>query len=413
MTITNKKSDIIEDFKTPEDRGELTSLIEPLCIAATAHSRTQLDDLALTLVAKNAGLRQSLPHKLVPALATLVRGMNCYYSNLIEGHNTHPIDIERALKNDYSPDIERRNLQLEAKAHISVQEWIDNGGLKGRSATTDSLLEIHRKFYELLPDELLWAEDPKHETRIRVTPGKLRNRDVRVGRHVPVSPGAVPRFLKKFEHTYQSLGLTETIINAASAHHRLLWIHPFLDGNGRVARLFSHAMLMDVMDTGGLWSISRGLARDEQRYKELLINCDLSRRNDIDGRGNLSEEALAEFSHFFLGTCLDQVTFMADLIQPERLKNRILSWVDGQNLPAKSGRLLAAIIYKGGEITRKEAAEILDVGERQTRRILLLLTKQEILTSESLRSPLRLKFSARLAGQWLPGLFPEPLNPKP
>ena len=408
MTKRNNKADIIEDIKAPEDRGELISLIEPLCIAETAHSRTQLNDLALTLVAKNAGLRQSLPYKLIPALASLVRGMNCYYSNLIEGHDTHPIDIERALKNDYSSDIEKRNLQLEAKAHINVQEWIDNGGLKDRVATTDSILEIHRKFYELLPDELLWVEDPENKARNRVTPGKLRNRDVRVGRHVPVSPGAVLRFLKKFEQVYQNLGLTETIINTAAAHHRLLWIHPFLDGNGRVARLFSHAMLMNVMDSGGLWSISRGLARNEQRYKELLINCDLSRRNDLDGRGNLSEEALVEFTRFFLETCLDQVNFMANLIQPERLQGRILSWVEDQNLPEKSGRLLAAIIYKGGEITRKEAAEILDLGERQTRRILLLLTKEEVLISESLRSPLQLNFPARLAGQWLPGLFPEP-----
>ena len=47
--------------------------------------------------------------------------MNCYYSNLIEGHDTHPIDIERALKNDYSQDAHKRDLQLEAKAHIAVQ----------------------------------------------------------------------------------------------------------------------------------------------------------------------------------------------------------------------------------------------------------------------------------------------------
>jgi Fic family protein len=50
--------------------------------------------------------------------------MNCYYSNLIEGHDTHPVDIERALKNDYSQDRRKRDLQLEAKAHIAVQRWI-------------------------------------------------------------------------------------------------------------------------------------------------------------------------------------------------------------------------------------------------------------------------------------------------
>lgn len=56
------------------------------------------------------------------ALADLVRAMNCYCSNLIEGHDTHPIDIERAMRNDYSSDPKKRKLQLEAKAYIAVQK---------------------------------------------------------------------------------------------------------------------------------------------------------------------------------------------------------------------------------------------------------------------------------------------------
>src|SRR5206468_12916407 len=153
---------------------------------------------------------------------------------------THPIDIERALKGDYSKDAKKRDLQLEAKAHITVQQWIDGGGLKGRAVTDASICEIHRRFCENLPDDLLWIEDPATKERIRVIPGEMRDRDVAVGKHVPVSPAAVPRFLKRFEEVYSKLGKTETIL-AAAAHHRLAWIHPFLDGNGRVARLISHA----------------------------------------------------------------------------------------------------------------------------------------------------------------------------
>jgi hypothetical protein len=41
------------------------------------------------------------------------------------------VDIERALKEDYSQDARKRDLQLEALAHIAVQKWIDGGGLKG------------------------------------------------------------------------------------------------------------------------------------------------------------------------------------------------------------------------------------------------------------------------------------------
>ena len=106
----------------------------------------------------------------------------------------------------------------------------------------------------------------------------------------------MPRFLDRFEAVYSNLGKADTILASAAAHHRLLWIHPFLDGNGRVARLLSHAMLRDVIDTGGVWSIARGLARNVGNYKMLLAACDAPRRNDLDGRGDLSEEALAEFT---------------------------------------------------------------------------------------------------------------------
>lgn len=178
--------------------------------------------------------------------------MNCYYSNLIEGHHTHPIDIERALKDDFSRNREQRNLQLEARAHIGVQAWIDSGALRGRATTTAGLCEIHRHFGELLPDDLLWVDDPETGARSRVVPGELRQRDVKVGQHIPVSPGALPRFLARFAQVFSGLSKADTLIAAAAAHHRLLWIHPFLDGNGRVARLMSHAMLIDALDGGGV-----------------------------------------------------------------------------------------------------------------------------------------------------------------
>ena len=88
--------------------------------------------------------------------------MNCYYSNLIEGHHTHPVDIERAMKNDYSADPEQRN-----------------------------------RFSELLPDELLVASNPATGKSVKVIAGELRQDDVQVGRHLAISPGAVPRFIDR------------------------------------------------------------------------------------------------------------------------------------------------------------------------------------------------------------------------
>jgi Fic family protein len=392
------------------DRGESIGLMEPMIIGERARQRAALTDLALDLAQKSAGFRRSLPESLVASLADLVRSMNCYYSNLIEGHNTHPIDIERALKGDYSKDTKKRDLQLEAKAHITVQQWIDGGGLKGRGVAADSIEEIHRRFCELLPDDLLWIEDPATQEKIRVIPGGLRGRDVAVGIHVPVSPAAVPRFLKRFEEVYRKLGKSETILAAAAAHHRLAWIHPFLDGNGRVMRLMSHATLLEALDTGAVWSIARGLARSVDAYKAHLAACDLKRRNDLDGRGPLSEETLTEFTHYFLSTCIDQVTFMEGLMQPEQLRARILLWAEEQmrlnKLPSKSGAILEAVLYRG-ELPRADTSAIVDSSERSARRVVSALFEQGVLTSESTRAPLRLAFPATLASRWMPGLFPE------
>src|SRR5713226_375374 len=301
------KADIKTDIMAAGDRGESTDLMEPLLIGETSRHRGALTDLAVELAQKAAGFRRSLPPSLLVSLASLVRVMNCYYSNLIEGHNTHPIDIERALKNDYSKDARKRDLQLEAKAHITVQEWIDGGGLKGRALTGDGIREIHWRFCELLPEDLRWVEDPETKERAKVVPGELRRKDVVVGRHVAVSPGAIPRFLARFEEVYSHLNRTDAILGAAAAHHRLAWIHPFLDGNGRVARLMSHVMLLETLDTGAVWSVARGFARNVDAYKSHLADCDGPRRNDLDGRGHLSEEALAELTNFFLRVCIDQV----------------------------------------------------------------------------------------------------------
>lgn len=392
------------------DRGEALALMQPMRISEGSRHRGELMELVLELVARSAAFRHSLPEGVLAALAELVRAMNCYYSNLIEGHNTHPVDIERALRGDYSSDKTKRDLQEEAKAHITVQRWIDAGGLYGRAATVDSICEIHRRFGRELPEQLLLAQDPLTGEQVSVLPGQLRQRDVQVGQLTAISPGALPRFLAHFEQAYAGLGKPEAIIAAAAAHHRLLWIHPFLDGNGRVARLMSHAMLLELLDTGGVWSIARGLARSVSDYKGHLAACDRPRRNDLDGRGNLSEEGLAAFTRYFLERCIDQVAFMEELVQPDRLRDRILSWAEEEvradQLPQKAGRILEAVLYRG-ELPRGDVPALLDVGDRQARRTVAALIDKGVVASASTRAPLRLAFPAKLASRWTPGLFPE------
>ena len=122
----------------------------------------------------------------------------------------------------------------------------------------------------------------------------------------------------------------------------------------------SHASLLDALDTGAIWSIARGLARNAATYTQHLMACDAERRSDLDGRGNLSEEALADFTEFFLRTCLDQVRFMEQLVQPVRLRDRVRLWTEEEvragTLPAKSGQVIEATLFRG-ELPRGDVPE--------------------------------------------------------
>jgi Fic family protein len=239
--------------------------------------------------------------------------------------------------------------------------------------STEFILWVHREFCRRLPDDLLWVENPETHERLRVIPGELRQWHVKVGRLVPVDPVDIPAFVNRFADAYNSpmLSKLRKVIAVAASHHRLLWIHPFLDGNGRVTRLFSHAWLRELGIGSELWAVSRGLARQVDRYKSMLMTADEPRRGDLDGRGILTQQGLNQFSDFFLSTCVEE-----------------------------------AVI--SGEVSRGKAAELIGYETRQARTVLSTLIDQGYLTSDSHRGAVRLGFPAKIIDRWFPRLYVAP-----
>ena len=163
--------------------------MEPLFPEATR----RLSDLATDLVARSNALAGRLHPVMQEGIGDLVRSMNCYYSNLLEGHHTHPIDIDRALAGDYSAEPEKRNLQLEARAHIDVQRKIDIGLAPQPSTSVEFIRWVHKEFCRQLPEQLLIVRaDPKTGGEERVVPGELRHIMVKVGHHMRKSRSALP-----------------------------------------------------------------------------------------------------------------------------------------------------------------------------------------------------------------------------
>ncbi|PYT21253.1 MAG: Fic family protein [Acidobacteria bacterium] len=397
----------------PNDPPETVYRIEPTRLENPPEA---VADLVAELSASSAKLGGSL-HPLTAAnLAELVRIMNTYYSNLIEGHDTRPRDIERALAGEFDRDQGRRNLQIEAAAHVRVQSEIDHMAAEERlpePASADFLRWLHREFYRDAPQPMLRVRGPERE--FIMEPGEWRSRpenDVAVGRHIPPSSQQVGKFMHYFADRYRidRMGKAGRIIAMAAAHHRFNYIHPFPDGNGRVSRLMSHAMAWKAdIAAHGLWSISRGLARglaSRGEYKEMMDLADTDRQGDFDGRGNLSERALIDFVDWFLRVAIDQVSFMSGLFDLDSLRNRLHTFVAQRDtLKSEAVRLLDETLVRG-EIERGEASRITGQPERTARRVLNDLIKEGMLASITPKGPVSLRFPTHSLETLFPRLYP-------
>jgi len=303
-------------------------------------------------------------------------------------------------------------LQHEAVAHIEVQRLIDHrNDLQVEPTSLEYIIWLHREFCQRLPEELLWTQNPDTGEQLHIVPGELRKGGVQVGKHIPPKADSLFHFLKRFTEVYDpgKLSRVRQVISLGATHHRLLWIHPFYDGNGRVTRLMSHSSLLRCGIGSSLWSVARGLARHVRDYKSLLMAADNRRRGDLDGRGTLSTQALIEFCEFFLMICIDQVEYMSSLLEPHDLLRRIRLHIEDEmqagSLPKGSFLMLREALLTG-EVQRGRAGKITGYRERMARMVVSELLKKGYLKSKSSRSPLILSFPIDAVERWFPRLYP-------
>lgn len=374
-------------------------------------------ELAFLLVAECHRLGGQAGEPLVRALRPRLRAMNSYYTNKIEGQHTEPAAIERALHQQFDANAALAKKQRLAIAHMEVEQQLEQS-LAGRPARElfDPALvrEIHGLLYGKLPEA-----DRITDERKPIIPGEYRVDDVQAGRHVAPPRKDVDGLMEAWAERYRALAGSEALlVGAACSHHRLTWIHPFIDGNGRAARLHTHVVLDAMGLTHGLWSPMRGLARTQEQYFARLNNADLPRRNDLDGRGPLSQEELVAFARYFLENCLDQVRFMSQRLDLASLKDRLKAllvdlagkpWQVGSEKSIVKLEALEALHYvaMAGPIERSRFVAITGLGERTGRRVMASLIDFGVLTADSPRGPLKFVAPLQSLRFLFPNLWPE------
>jgi Fic family protein len=348
-----------------------------------------------------------------PELRSLLRNMNSYYTNRIEGQHTRPHEIDQALRKDFSKDAALAAKQRLAVAHIEAEQLLEQRytGTEGARAlySVEAVQDLHRTLFGQLPvADLLTPEGEP------ITPGALRQREVKVGLHVAPAHASVPQFLNRWASFYGGVRRGEAALVAlTAAHQRLGWVHPFVDGNGRVMRLHTHTLLSALGYTGGLWSPLRGFARSTDRYYALLADADSLRRGDLDGRGNLSEQALIAWIDYVLDTCLDQTRFMAGMLGFDNMKARIEACLVFEATVVKQGvrqeslRALHYLFLSGEEVARGDFKTMLGMSDRGATDALGALVKRGLLKSDSPQGKVRFGLPQHALRFLFPQLWPE------
>lgn len=393
--------------------------ITPFIPADARLMQSSLPDKAIALVSQAAKLTGQLAPLTLVRLEQHMAAINSYYSNLIEGNATRPHEIRAAQRGNYSGDPAKRDLQQESLAHMQVQEWLaEQKPDLDTLFTPEFISQLHREFYQRVPESLWLIKDEQGKTAATLVPGEWRSGSVIVGQHIPPPASDLPALMQKFCETYNPKKFSgdRKLIAIMAAHHRFTWIHPFTDGNGRVGRLFTDAALKAVgLESYGAWCISRGLARTATHYKQLLANADAVRQGDYDGRGQLTERGLMDFCNYMLDTALDQVSYISELLDLASMRQRIESYVRARNdkrVPGVSASLkpIASLIlfsaYQQGEIERAQALELCAMPERSARRLLGQLKSEGLLSETSSKSPLRWEIPEHAEPWYFPNLTP-------
>ncbi len=374
------------------------------------------------LVIESAKLTGGHNGHFINAIKDLLRITNSYYSNMIESEGTHPIDIEKAMKKEFSKDERKKDLQKLSLVHIEIQEYLEKKIVEDSDKklySLDTILDIHKQFYS--KKEMKYALNIKYkDLEVDMSAGILRAGNVKVGVHLPPSYDEMITCFNEFETLYNECrhsSQTIKLIYALCSHHRLVYIHPFYDGNGRISRLFLDYLMYRINIEGyGLWNISRGLARNKDLYNKNLSLADEPYIEGYqDGRGNLSLKALNSFLDFMLDTAIDQVEYMSNVIRIDLISSKITNYVEFSQkgmfyevdpLPKYSEKIFQALLLQG-QIARNSVKDILGVSKPTAIKIVRELEERNYINSLEPKGPIRIKLNSHFASYLIPELFPK------
>lgn len=337
-------------------------------------------------------LSSVLPPATTERLGRLLRVTNTYYTNLIEGQHTEPATLAEGSRRKSAKELKQLSVEhMHAQSGLEALILQRKAEIRWPDMFSPELVErVHERLFKNAGEDERQLEDGSF-----LQPGQMRSecgRIIRVGGHTAPAPDSVRAMMIRMKDRYGHATDQRTrIVCAMAYHHRMAFVHPFADGNGRVVRMLTHLQLHYLGMSAPLWSLSRGLAKRQDEYYQRLSSADKPRRGDLDGRGQLSEKALCEFIEFMLDVCLDQMKYMEEMISVHTLRNRIevalkaAPQFQQAGIKQECARALHILLTQG-EVTRSDFKVYTGLGLRTATEQLSRLNDLKLIDAPSQKS---------------------------
>jgi Fic family protein len=324
---------------------------------------------ALMLIGEAVGVIRGA--HVLPAVADQLRASarvgTVHYSNLIEGNELPIVEAERAARRDLPADTRAK---IELVDYVDALDFIDRRlDAPGFELSTEFLLELHKETTKGLGREDDPHFQPHHEGTWRDGTAVVVDRATSQIVHEGPPPAEVPeRMAELIAWINRMLDDDEPpYVVAGVAHYAITDIHPFADGNGRVARLVQIAILIRAgVLPGRMFSFERFYAEDRDAYYAALRSV---RRRTFN---------LDVWLEYFLGGLREEYERIAATVQD--LSRLMPGGASALQLSASQQTALASLRLQGrSEFTRREYEIAADVARSTAGDDLRKLTQHGVL----------------------------------
>lgn len=328
----------------------------------------ELYSLAERVVIKSGTLEGSLPTKIQHDLKQKNRNIESYYSIDIDHEGTHPTLMEKHDKekgfssNSKEAFLQRRLLnynELKEMIEIYLKERnyliFDNGDL-----VYDSYYKLFDKYGNDIYDDdpiLIW---PEYTTEV------------------------------------------EKIIYALQYHYFIIAYYG--KGYSMVARLILNAILSTI-EGYGLWNISRGLHEHATEYVKYLDMYEYTQEGELWNNGQLSKRSANQYIRFMLEVALEQIDYVKEHLSIDKFHQNIQNYLHLSDKVSFKHELVLKELLLRGEIRRGEVPAIINRQSRTSTDLNKSLTDMDLITSDTPKGPIRLKFNTHLISHIFPGLI--------